>query len=176
MIARISLLFAFVILCLLPPPARAATLLQVTGTSSVTLSLGDNFDFVEAIEFAHVDLSGGTVNNELILLDQATAQISDGSVLNALNVFQDGVATLLAGADDLTVDGVPVPLPATLGASDCPVCDIAVTLAGDGSFTTTGLVAQNGQIVVTAVPEPSSFALAGFGLLGIALCGRRHWA
>lgn len=175
--SRIYLFVLFVVLCLLPPPSHAASIFIANGSSTITIGTGDSFEFVELLDTAHLDFTGGTISNDLILLDSSTATMSGGTIGGKAQVFDKAALLVQTGADDLAVDGTPEPLSTVLDASSCPLCSVTATLADQSALAATTLVAQGGTVhfeQVSQVPEPSSLAMAAMGLIGIVFFGRRR--
>lgn len=154
-----------ILVCLLAVTPAFASSLFLDDSTSTTLGPLTVIDLVVLSQTSHLSLEGATVG-ELTLLDDSTASLLSGSV-GRLEVYENGTATIFG---EVLLDAAPAPDPIT--ALECPECQLTGTLV-EGSLNAIGAVAQNGQIVVSQVPEPEAAILFGLGLVGLALADRR---
>lgn len=157
---------------LLAVPAQAASVF-VFGSSTFTIGSGDSFDDVVVIDTAHLDFQGGTVTGNVFLLEDSTATLSGGTINGQLEVFNNGAAAIVVQPGSALLDGSVIADGTVITEADCLTCAVDGTFTDASTFTVVSNVLQGGsvQIQPIATPEPTTLALAGFGLLGLALLG-----
>jgi hypothetical protein len=156
-------------------PAQALTLIA-EDSDVASIGSGDTFDNVVMFDTSNITMDGGAVTGHFLMIDAATATFTGGSV-GKLDVFGDAQATVVIQAGTLDVDGLPEVTPFLADSSNCSTCTLSATLLnGDPVGPTPASALQGGQIHIVAevVPEPSTAALFGFGLLGLALGSPRR--
>lgn len=156
-------------------PAQALTLIA-ENADVFTINSGDVFDNVIQFDASHITIEGGSIVDHYLMLDESTAEFHGGVVGGDLGVFGNAHATVVVQSGSLVVDGLPEVTPITLIPTNCATCTVGATLEnGELWGSTPTSVLQNGRvdIVVAHVPEPTSAAMFGLGLLGLTLASRR---
>ena len=151
-------------------PNRAGT----NGVPGIAALAGANrnaIDWVAATKgFATITFSGGTVKDPILLFDFTdpgeTFDFADGLTINLLDHSPAGSVTVAAG-NVVTVTNAP-----TNGPNDSFAIQLVGSFSGISFDTNLNLLSSQSvgfTIAANVVPEPSTFAMIGFALLGLGL-------
>lgn len=161
--------------------AGSGTTLTATFSASTALQIGLSFN-----AFANMFASVGQNGDSSVVSTSATFNIKDlttgnyikicgigsssgfGCTTEGTNLSQATVApSALNGSISTTTPGSPASF-----SSGTSAYDFSASLTGGHQYTVT--LGDQVQDVLQAVPEPSSIALLGVGMLGIGILGRRR--
>ncbi len=151
-------------------------------SGSGTVTLGKFSPFFSGNEFglslnyaANTGLSGGTADVAWTYNVASTPDLTDAFMAFAGNTNGQATATL----SEVLSNGVTLSLnaPGSITKTFAPIGSLSVIkdqndFAASGSFATTSVL-QN-AFSTTAVAEPASLAVLGFGLVGLGFIGRRR--